>query len=52
MRSQIEVDLEGTLSWSVFIAGLRCTLIKQQSVTAHPWKMSAFDKLEKRLNKW
>lgn len=34
MWSHIEVDLEGTLSWSAFIAGLRCTLIKQHSASA------------------
>lgn len=38
MWSQIEVDLGGTLSWSAFIAGLRCTLIKQHSVSAQPMK--------------
>lgn len=38
MWSQIEVDLGGTLSWSAFIAGLRCTLIKQHRVSAQPMK--------------
>lgn len=41
MWRQLEVDLEGTLNWSAFIAGLRCILIKQHSVSGRPWKMSA-----------
>lgn len=41
MWRQLEVDLEGTLNWSAFIAGLRCILIKQHSMSGRPWKMSA-----------
>lgn len=41
MWHQLEVDLEGTLNWSAFIGGLRCILIKQNSVSGRPWKMSA-----------
>lgn len=41
MWRQLEVDLEGTLNWSAFIAGLRCILIKQHSVSGRPCKMSA-----------
>lgn len=45
MWSQLEVDLEGMLNWSVFIAGLRLILIKQHSVAVHE-KFHKFDKLE------
>lgn len=41
MWRQLEVDLEGTLNWSAFIAGLRCILIEQHGLPGRPWKMSA-----------
>lgn len=41
MWRQLEVDLEGALNWSAFIAGLRCLLIKQRGVSGRPWKTSA-----------